>query len=347
MIDPAVTVIADGAVEVEALQLTSIAARALGIALNPKDAKTNIGAGVGFTYLSVANTADIGAGARIAADGIRITAGTPIDESTGEAELNSVIVWGLAAAGGKSNPQIAGSVGLTVISYTTTAHVEAGADLNSAGALSITASNPMGLQNLAIAGALSQGGAAVGAAIAINILEPVRTTATVDSSTATPTRLDAAGAMTIRSTAALGLLGVDVGLMGSNLLGALEGIPGVSLIPAPGSQVASPAVSTIAVAGGAGTGELSLGGSFIVNVWSRTTTATIGAGALINQRRAGTAAQTVTVLARDDTEQVEIAGALGLSTGDAGIGIAVIVDVVDTTVTASFGSSSRVSAGET
>ena len=73
--------------------------------------------------------------------------------ATAPGELSNLfIVWGLAGAGGKSKADVAGSIGVQVIEYRTTASVGAGATLDSAGALTVEASNPMALQDLVLAG---------------------------------------------------------------------------------------------------------------------------------------------------------------------------------------------------
>ncbi|UZJ27066.1 hypothetical protein RHODO2019_19090 (plasmid) [Rhodococcus antarcticus] len=347
-VDSSLTIAARGALTVEATQLSTVAARGLGIALDPNNAKTNIGAGLGFNYLDATVTASTGSGDHLSGKGITVSAGTPRDSATGEPAQNTVISWGFAASGGKTDPQVAGSVALNVIAYRTTAEVGLASVLGSTGGLTVSAVNPMGLQNLAAAGALSQGGVAVGAAIAINILTPVTTVAEVDSSLAQLTTLDAAGALTVSAESSLGELGVDLSRLGSMLLSNLVNVPGVALIPAPGagSAVTEPAVSSVAVAGAAGTGTASVAGSFIVDVWERTTDAHIGDGAQINQSGPrGGASQTLTVHAADHIQETDIAGGLGVTTGSVGVGAAVVVGVVDQTVTAYLGAKVVAAAG--
>ena len=112
-----------------------------------------------------------------------------------------------------------------------------------------------------------------------------------------------------------------------------------------------PAFSSVAVAGGASTGGAAVSGSVIVDVMFITTSASINAGTLINQHperlsdRSGSG-QTLKVLAQDDSSFTNIAGGLDFSTSGAGVGIGIVVDVIDKQVTATIGdgTSSRRSA---
>ena len=340
-IAPDIVVRVNGPVSVTATQLTTATAKGTGIALSAQS--TNVSAGVGFNYVDVVNDATVGDRVAITAGNIVVTAGTPLD-SDGHPLENDFIVWGFAAAGGSNGAQVAGSAGINVVMYQTAARVGAGAhltatgDLTPAGDLVVSAATPMGLQNLAVSGALGASGAAVGAAIAINIVDAT-TTAVVDSSSATPTSLNATGAIDVRADASLSPLGIDLTLLGASILSNLVNIPGVVLISAPDGQTMTPAVSSVAVSGAAGTGPLAASGSFIVDVWNRSTDAHIGHGTVVN------AGQTVTVTAADDTPVVNVAGSLGVTADSAGVGVAVIVGVMDKDVRAYLDSMVTVAAG--
>ena len=212
----------------------------------------------------------------------------------------------MAAAGGKSDVSVAGSIAVQFVDFRTTASVAKGARLTSTGAVSVAATAPLGLQSLALAGAFSQDGNAVGAAIVVNILRDVDTQAFIDSDTTAggTTHVDATGALSVTATASLAPIVPDSGL----------------------DFLTFPAITSVAVSGGAGTGDAAVGVSPIVDVFFLKTKAYIGDGARINQAGAlGGSGQTITVAAQDDTEIVNVAGALGATTGSAGVGLSIVV----------------------
>jgi hypothetical protein len=336
-----VSVIATGPVLVGAYQLTNVTSRGTGTALNTESDATNVGVGVGFAYLDIASSATVGPNATLSGGGVTVEAATPSDEVSGEPLENTVTVWGIAAAGGKGDPQVAGSAGIIVVRYLTTASVGTGSTLTSTGDLRVAAANPMGMQNLALAGALAQNGQAVGAAIAITVLTGVTTTALVDSSAAARTTTNASGTTTVTATAHLTPLTFDII---NDLLGdyadAIKGIPVLGM-----DSLETPPFTSVAVAGGAGTGDLGVGGSFVVVVGNRSTTARIGDGARVNPTTHGGTTQAVLVSARDDVRTVAVAGGVAISTKGTGVGVAVIVAVTNQDVRAALGKGTTVWSG--
>ena len=129
---------------------------------------SSIGAGVGLNVEDITNTASIGAGAQVTGRGVTVEAVTPAGKE------NDFIVWGLAAAGGKSDASVAASVGVQVLSFHTTASIGAGAHVTSTDIVGVAASAKIGLQNPAVAGGLSTSGSAVGGAFVVNILPAVQ-----------------------------------------------------------------------------------------------------------------------------------------------------------------------------
>src|SRR5260370_9199382 len=111
------------------------------------------------------------------------------------------------------------------------------------------------------------------------------------------------------------------------------------------TKIAFTAVSNGAVGGSAGGGDAAVTGSVLVDVCRITTQAFIGGGAQINQSTHGGGDQTISVTAQDDTHLVNVAGALALSEGDAGVAIGLIVDVISKDVVAYIGASANVYAG--
>ena len=96
------------------------------------------------------------------------------------------------------------------------------------------------------------------------------------------------------------------------------------------TKVTLPAVSSVAVGGSAGGGDAAVTGSVVVDVISLTTQAWIGDGAQINQTTpSGGAPQTITVSAEDNTKLTNVAGALALTEGSAGIAFCPFIVEID------------------
>src|SRR5207245_1437583 len=79
----------------------------------------------------VSNSARVGASAIVTGVGVTVEAVTP----TGE--RNDIIVWGLAAAGGKSDTAVAASIGVNVLIFSNRATVGAGATVTSTDAMTV------------------------------------------------------------------------------------------------------------------------------------------------------------------------------------------------------------------
>ncbi|HET7465666.1 MAG TPA: hypothetical protein VFL29_03300, partial [Candidatus Dormibacteraeota bacterium] len=308
------TVTTTGAVSVSAEEVAGATAKATGLSASTDS--THISAGVGINVENVTNDATVGGGSTVHANGITVEAVNPSDKE------NDFIVWGFAAAGGESDPSIAGSVSVQVLSYHTEASIADGAHLVSSGDAEVKAANTIGLQNLALAGGGSEGGAAVGGAIVVNVFPDVTTEALIGAST------------------------VDV-------LKALKVTADSSLVEAPAPTVpliTLPKTSSVALAGGASSGGAAVTGSVIVDVLFLNTTASIADGAQVDQHPllTGTpdSTQTITVTATDTTHMTNLAGTLSLSSSGAGVGIGLVVDVFTKTVSASIGNATVSAAGD-
>src|SRR6185295_2958503 len=84
----------------------------------------------------------------------------------------------------------------------------------------------------------------------------------------------------------------------------------------------------------------------IVDVLQLQTRAYIADGARVNLTGAsGGASQTIAIAADDHTNLVNIAGSLAFTTGSAGVGVSIIVEVLDKDVYATIGNNALVSAG--
>jgi hypothetical protein len=302
---------------------TDATAISFGIALNTDSLTSRVvepdRVAVGLNVALIKNTADHRAARLVTGNGITVEAVTPAAPATTSPS-------GHGGRRRKSDVSVAGSIAVQFVDFQTKASVGKGARLTSTGPVNVTATAPLGLQSLALAGAFSEDGNAVGAAIVVNILRDVDTQAFIDSDTtiAGTTHVDATGALSVTATASLAPIVPDTGL----------------------DFLTMPALTSVAVSGGAGTGDAAVGVSPIVDVFFLKTKAYIGDGAQINQIGAlGSAAQTITVAAQDDTEIVNIAGALGATTGSAGVGLSIIVEVITKDVTAFIGKSALVRAG--
>ncbi|HEY3921306.1 MAG TPA: carbohydrate-binding protein, partial [Gaiellaceae bacterium] len=321
-----VTTTGTGAVTVSAQNQTNANAKAIGLA-GGLSSSTAIGAGVGLNVESVTNTASVGADAHVTAGGdVSVEAETP---GTKEDDF---VAWGIAAAGGTSDASVAASVAIQVLNYTSTASIGKGAQIiSSGGAVNVIANQKIGLQSIALAGGLSTGGTAVGGSFVVNVVNADDTSAYIDSGTGLGqvTSVDAAKGVSVTATSSIVPIEPDVTIAKI--------------------QLPLPKLSSVAVGGSAGGGDAAVSGSVIVDDFSISTLAYIASGAKVNQDapyNADTAGQTLTVSATDTTTLVNVAGALAASEGSAGIGVGLIVDVINKNVNAYVGSSAQVYAGD-
>src|SRR5436853_21527 len=151
---------------------------------------------------------------------------------------------------------------------------------------------------------------------------PVTTKAHLDSTA------DVTGALNISATASLSPIAIDF-----------------SDVPVIGTKFP---ISTVA-AGGAvssGSGGTAIGGSIIVDVFTLDTEAYLAGSAHVNQSSTPDANSSVSVTATDDTTVKNGAGGLAATAGSAGVGIALDVEVINKTTSASIGTSALVSAGK-
>src|SRR4029079_19133856 len=199
LVDPGLTVaLGTGAATVSAQMVTSSQSKAIRNALDPTQAGTHVGAAVALNYVNAANTASIGRHSHLTVGSVTVEAVVP------GGEKNTLLAWGLAAAGGKSDPQVAGSVALEVVTYTTSASIGKHVVVDSSGDVKVNASTPFTMQNLALAGAISQGGTVVGGAVVVAVLGP-HTPAPSQSGTAAGdvTTVHAGGVLSVTASSSL------------------------------------------------------------------------------------------------------------------------------------------------
>ena len=213
---------------------------------------------------------------------------------------------------------------MQVLSFHTQAFIDDGAVVTSTGALTVNAAAPMGLQNLALSGGLSTGGTAVGGAIAVNVL-------------------------TLQTVAYIGdrrrdLRQCDGSTRGHRLLACR--------IRRPGSVDHEDHVPGDLVGRARRLGGRRRCGGHRVGGRRRDLDRHRGTHCkrrpLNDTSHGGThggSGQTVTVSATDDTHLINVAGAVALTEGDAGVGVGIIVDVITKDVKATVGDSANVWAG--
>ncbi|MGH3369536.1 MAG: hypothetical protein ACRDPR_06015, partial [Nocardioidaceae bacterium] len=192
-----VTVSVPGAVRITATNSTDAMAVAMGTSLCTSTCDANIGAAVGLNVVTVDNTAEIGSNADITGGAVTVEAIVPEDAQ------NEFVVRGIAAGGGTSKVGVAGSVGIMVVDFDTLARIASDAVIDSSGDVTVAATQRIGSQTLALAGAGSNGSAAVGGAIAVNI-DTIDTEALVDADVT----VDAVGVIAVTADSALAPLGI-------------------------------------------------------------------------------------------------------------------------------------------
>ena len=313
----------DDEAKLSAENSTQAAAKSTGLSASADG--THIAAAVGVNVADITNDAQVGMDAVVTGNGITIEA-----VNTG-AKKNQLIVWGLAGSGGSSEENggasVAASIGVEVILFHTEASVAKGAHLVSTADVEIHAENAIGIQNMALSGAASAGGAGVGGAIVVNVFPDITTEAIVYSGTgpSDTTQIDAVGKVEVSAKSAI----TEADPIVVPVIGAL------------------PKFSSVALAAAASSDGAAVSGSVIVNVFTITTKALIAGGTKINQfsGAGGDASQSLKVEATDDTHLTNIAGGLNFSSDSAGVGIGIDVDVIVKHVSATIEPNTTITTG--
>jgi hypothetical protein len=138
------TLSGSGALLVGATHQADVAAKATGLAYNISTESSDalVAAAIGFNYVKVTSKGTIGDSSLIT------TAGVTAQALTSAGQRNDVVAWGLAAAGGQSDTNVAASVGINYVELNIEAKVGANSTITSTGVLGAQASAPLGLQNL-------------------------------------------------------------------------------------------------------------------------------------------------------------------------------------------------------
>lgn len=302
---------AHNAVTIETQAEIDATSKAVGSSVSIDSNSDMIGVGVSVNVVNASNKAFVDTGSAITGKGITIEAITPASKT------DDFISWGAAAAGGKGDASVAGSVSINVVStFDTEASARSGTTLNSTGNLTVMATSNVNIQTLAAAGAFSDG-TSIGAAVAVAVLN-VSTQAYIAGNA------DATGAM---------LVDAEIHLDPQQL--ALPKVP----------DAVKPSATTIAVAGAAGTGSAAIAGSFIVDVFTLHVDAYIDANSQINQSAPASPSQTISVHAVNESTITTIAGALGVTTGSVGVGASLDLEIINKETKAYIGNSADAKAG--
>ncbi|TAK65480.1 MAG: hypothetical protein EPO22_04755, partial [Dehalococcoidia bacterium] len=263
---------------------------------------TGVAAAVGLNIVVMDNIAQVGAGADLTADSIAVRAITPVGQK------NTFQARALSGAA-SSGTAVGGSVSVNYLDLETRAAVGNNADLDAtAGGINIAATSLNEMQSIAGGAALSlDSGTGVGVAVAINIVNDLDTRAEVGNNVIA----DATGSISVTAHA--------------ELLPVTESLP----------LIGSVGVTSFAAGIGGSSGGTGVGGSSSINVIDTMEThASVGSDTDLD---AGTG---ITVQATDLLTIFSGAGGMGLSTGNAGVGIGLDVQVITRNTTASVGSRS-------
>ena len=139
--------------------------------------------------------------------------GVAVEAITPDGQQDDFIARGLAAAGGDSQAPVvetgdsafavAGSIGVQKVQLLTLATVGLGVTITSTGPATVKSTAKLGSQNLALAGGLAGGDAAVGGALVINLFDVTTKALVLSDATTGTTTVDATGAFAVTATASL------------------------------------------------------------------------------------------------------------------------------------------------
>ena len=262
--------------------------------------KTAVGATVSLNVATVSNMASVGQGATLAGAGVAVDAFTTLNKA------DSFLSRAYAAGVGTSNA-VAGSVGINVVSVTNEAKVGSGSSISSTAGVDVSASTPVVAENVALAAAISNGSAGVGAAVVVNVFNDTTRAHIDDGST-----VAVSGLLNVASSASFG--------------------------PIPGIYPGDPL--DVAIGAGATSGSAGVGGSVVVDVLTFTTIADVGNKVRVNAAGTPPAGSSASIRAADAFGFKTLAGGVGLSGGSAGVGAGVDVIVANQDAEAWLGSGS-------
>ena len=300
-----------GALEVTASAQVDSDVRAKGTAITTAQGDDNVAAAVALNRTVVDNVARVDGASTLDASGINISARTP------EGEVNDHIVWAAAAAGGTGDLGGAGSVAINLVDITNEASTGAASHLLTTSDTTVAARNDLNIQTLAAGGGFSQD-TAFGASVVVNSIDST-TTATLGGDA------DVDGALVVSARTEIVPTQMDVPLL---------------------NDAQDPFATSVAVAGGASTGDTALAAAAVINIFDLTTEASIADNANVNQQPElePPPNQSVTVTAEDVTEIISFTGALGASFGSIGFGAGLDLGIFNKQTSATIGNQTQVDA---
>ncbi|MBI3917574.1 MAG: hypothetical protein HY322_11275 [Betaproteobacteria bacterium] len=300
-----VTIGASGAVKVEVT--TQVTAKAIADATAfDSNATTGVAAAVGLNISEVDAKARIGNNANVTGSSVSVKSVLPLNAE------HSYQVRALAGAASKGTT-VGGSIAVNYLDSSSVAEIGNFATVTATGAggVSVMADNFNEIQNLAGGAALSvSSSAGVGIAVAVNIVNTLETKATIGSDS------------TINANNGPVKVAADASLVPFTENFDLAGLGSVPL-----------SFTNFAAGVAASSGGSAIGGSASVNVMFIRTTASVGANTAIN------AGGDIDVTADDVMTLFTAAGGIGLSGGNAGVGIGIDVNVIDRETKATIGAS--------
>ena len=322
-----VTVAANsGAVQVSASTNVDAKARTDSTAVD-LDGSANIAAAFSLNAVSITNTATVGAGADVSGNGITVEAITPVGDH------NDISARALSVAGNKGGDvAIAGVFAINVVDSETKAQTGDGSHLHGgAGPVNITARHDLRIQALAASAGFSGSGAAIGAAVAINVIGTgtggSHTTASIGDPNAngSAATVDGTGAVNVSAQHTIGTLDVELPKEVTDVIG----------------DVSIPLTSLAAAAGGsAGSSKPGIAGSVDINIFDTTTQAFVDTNAQVGQGVSHNS--TLTVSATDTTVIKSAAGSVGIGIGGTGIGAGLDLAIVRKNTRAYVGQNAQV-----
>ena len=292
---------ASGDMEVKATNTTDLIAQGIATSTNT-DSDTGVAAAVGLNIALIDNSAQVGNSADLTAGDIQVQA------VMAPGQTNTFQSRALSGAA-SSDTAVGGSISVNYIDSNTSATVGHDADLHAtAGDVGVIAESKNEIQNLAGGAALSlEGGTGVGVAVAVNIVNPLDTTASVGHDTS----ITASGSVAVTANATF--------------------VPIVETLPIIGDV----GVTSFAAGIAGSSGGTVIGGSASVNVVFMHTQASIEDDSTVS------AGQNVMVEATDTLHMFSAAGGLAASTGGSGVGIGIDVGVVERSANAWVGAGTR------
>ena len=232
-------------------------------------------------------------------------------------QSNDYVTWGAAAGGGRGDVGIAGSVGISVLDIDTIVESAPGSHLKSTGSLTL---NAEALHQSANVGRrwwlLDERGLWARLwLLPTSMPRPQRLSWAMPMRLPPPVSLRAPRSIPPKSTCHCYLLAQD------------------------------PTANSVAVAGGASSGNVGVAGAVGISDYTLVTQAGVGAGSQINKAVdiVGQASQSLTIRAEDFTNLTTFAGSLGVSFGSAGVGAGLDLNIISKNTRAAIGAGANVS----